>query len=385
MARVSLIPLVPPGVVEPDARLRAYRDRLEAAGHSVEVVRGGTADGTADAPRRLVAIAVDRIRASSGDRLVVVDLAMGYDPGDVLAVVDRLESSPTALVVATRRGRRLGPIARRLVGTADPLSGLVGLGREAAEGADRRFAPVGSRVACELLARAAGPRSDVEVAPRAAPRPRRSWSPVDDVRHAKRLADERFGNLSRLLQFCVVGASGMVVDLSAYVVLLMALSPAEGGGPGSVTRGVAVARVLAIVVAMTWNFAINRRLTFNDARRGSIVRQYLRYALSNLVGNSVSFAFSLILPRWVGSFARHRLLAAVAGIGAATVINFAMARWFVFRVVRTPRPADAPSTRADPAEVADLRPPHCAGLTPVGVSRPAAPRPLKFETSRDTQ
>ena len=30
----------------------------------------------------------------------------------------------------------------------------------------------------------------------------------------KRLADDRFGNFSRLLQFCVVGASGMVIDLS---------------------------------------------------------------------------------------------------------------------------------------------------------------------------
>ena len=35
----------------------------------------------------------------------------------------------------------------------------------------------------------------------------------------KRLADHRFGNLSRLVQFCVVGGSGMVVDLSCYTLL----------------------------------------------------------------------------------------------------------------------------------------------------------------------
>ena len=164
---------------------------------------------------------------------------------------------------------------------------------------------------------------------------------LDRFRRIKRRADERYGNLSRLLQFCGVGASGMVVDLSTYSALQAVLGTlagarrvvfAGGGALGSITRAEALAAFLGIAVAMTWNFTINRRLTFNDARRGSIPRQYLRYALSNLLGCTVSFAFRLGLPGSVPFFARHRLVAAVAGIVAATGISFTMARWFVFGV-----------------------------------------------------
>ena len=40
-----------------------------------------------------------------------------------------------------------------------------------------------------------------------------------DVRPIKRILDARFGNYSRLVQFCIVGASGMVIDLSFYALL----------------------------------------------------------------------------------------------------------------------------------------------------------------------
>src|SRR4029077_21081567 len=45
-----------------------------------------------------------------------------------------------------------------------------------------------------------------------------------DLRPLKHLLDSRFGNYSRLVQFCIVGASGMVVDLSLYALLQHLLS-----------------------------------------------------------------------------------------------------------------------------------------------------------------
>ena len=110
-----------------------------------------------------------------------------------------------------------------MLGTTDPFTGLVGLTRAAAVEADDSFAPVGSRFALELLARVAGRRIDVPVGPVAAgPR----TSPLmGDIRQAKRLADDQFGNASRLLQFCFVGASGMVVDLTCYALLQLVFSP----------------------------------------------------------------------------------------------------------------------------------------------------------------
>ena len=87
---------------------------------------------------------------------------------------------------------------------------------------------------------------------------------------------------------------------------------------------------LAILTALTWNFALNRRLTFNDARAGSISRQFFTYALGNALGIAVSLSLRLYLPLQFGFFNSHRLTAAVVGIIVATGISFSMSRWVVF-------------------------------------------------------
>ena len=79
-----------------------------------------------------------------------------------------------------------------------------------------------------------------------------------------------------------------------------------------------------------WNFTLNRRLTFNDARKSGLARQFFTYVLSNALAILFSFSVRLYLPGHVGFFARHRLAAAVVGIVAATGISFSMSRWLVF-------------------------------------------------------
>ena len=124
---------------------------------------------------------------------------------------------------------------------------------------------------------------------------------LDDVRQLKRLLDHRFGTFSRLVQFCMVGASGMIVDLTFYALFQCAFRPLRVGSravhPGSqFSWHLAAARALAILVALVWNFTLNRRLTFNDSRSGSIPRQFLTYALGNALGIAVSMTLSLWLP-----------------------------------------------------------------------------------------
>ena len=330
MARVSLIPLnSSPSTLHSD-RLGSFCHALMTAGHSVQV------EPILDSSQDLVKQAVDAIRAALGSEIIVVDLAMNYASDDLVAVANQLSQGSASLVVAARRGRWFGPLLRRLTGSSDPFSGLAGLTQGAARSADAAWSPVGSRLTFEFLARLPGDRCEVLVNP--VPAPRRAWIPLDDVRHAKRIADEKLGTFSRLLQFCFVGASGMVVDLSTYAALLALLSRTalhnqsilSVAGGNSVTLAEALAGLLSIATAIVWNFSLNRRLTFNDARRGSIVHQFARYVLSNLAGCAVSLAFRLLLPSRIPFFGRHRLAAAVTGIIAATGISFTLARWFVF-------------------------------------------------------
>ena len=364
MARVSLILVRSPGTAWPSDRIVACRAGLEERGFPVEVLV--VTDPSDQSPRAdlepwcrsivaghpgLAESAVAGLRAARGQLLVVLDLAMEYSPEDVFAVVARLEADEAELVIASRRKPLTGPVALRLLGTTDPTSGLLGLTRDAAIEADDSLAPVGSRFGLEFLARVAGRRIDVAVGPIATAS--RGSTPFGDLRQLKRLADDRFGNASRLIQFCFVGASGMVVDLSCYASfqaifartsLMEGMSAPIVGGPLTL----AVAAVLSIAIALTWNFTINRRLTFNDARRGSIGRQFLRYVLSNMLGIAVSLTLRLLLPNTLGFFRRHRLAAALVGIVAATGISFSMARWFVFGqkpAAGGDRPAPVPKRR----------------------------------------
>ncbi len=169
---------------------------------------------------------------------------------------------------------------------------------------------------------------------------------MDEVRHLKRLADHRFGNASRLLQFCLVGASGMVVDLSFYAAFQWLFGRTALAGynvpPTKVSFALALARASAIGVALAWNFSLNRRLTFSYARGGSLARQFAVYVASNLLGVMVSLAVSLGLPRKVAFFAAHKLAAAVVGIVMATGISFSMSRWVVFRNQATDLPEPPP-------------------------------------------
>ena len=152
----------------------------------------------------------------------------------------------------------------------------------------------------------------------------------------KSFIDHRFGNASRLIQFCAVGFSGMLIDLTFYALfqeffrnsgLKNYTVPIIGG-----TFDLAIAGFLAVWLAMSWNFILNRRLTFNDARRNSsIFRQYVTYATGNALAIGVSLLIRLWLPTQIAFFNDHKLAAALVGIILATGISFSMARYFVFK------------------------------------------------------
>lgn len=384
MPHVSLIIAATREVSESASDIAAARQALESAGHSVEVVVGLAAGvSPASLPRSedvkseptspwilahstetgRTAAAIAGLQVASGDLLLVLNPDRGYNPAELVAVLNALNPANPEVVVASRLARDsvgglsampmglLGRFLRLMSGTSDPLSGLVGLSRPALTAALPRFEEVGSQFTLELLAKVPGPKREIPAQPR--PQSRSRLRPrFEDVRHVKHLADHRFGNASRLMQFCAVGASGMVVDLTCYA----ALQEVFYGIPWMVENAVpptrvpwalATARAMAIGVALIWNFSLNRRMTFSYARGGSILRQFITYVLSNLLGVSVSMMLSLGLPSRVEFFQNHKLVAAVVGIVAATGISFSMSRWIVFRrsVATSPLPLSGLSER----------------------------------------
>jgi dolichol-phosphate mannosyltransferase len=372
MALVSFIFPAEPGTLPTGERIEPFRQILADHGHTVEVLvvsgqREGVQEGSQGPVRvldveepGLAVAAVAGLREARGDLLVVLDLERGYVPEDVAAVLVPLAEGDADLVVASRSHCArpwvawAGTLARPLLGTSDPLSGMIAMTREALREVDNALAPIGSRFALEFLVKVKGKRIEIPVRMDDPDQPGRIV--LSDLRHVKRLADDRFGNISRLVQFCLVGASGMVVDLSCYALFQWIFSRTPLAGMRTPVIGgslaLATAGALAIALALVWNFSLNRRLTFSYARHGSLIGQFVTYALGNALGIALSFTLRLLLPMHVGFFQQHKLAAALVGIIVATGISFSMSRWVVFNrrsVERDRRNAAAAFAEHSPA------------------------------------
>ncbi|MDY0003381.1 MAG: GtrA family protein [Polyangia bacterium] len=131
----------------------------------------------------------------------------------------------------------------------------------------------------------------------------------------------RWPRLTELVLFCAVGASGVAVDYAVFVPLihLAGLDPR-------------LAAVFSFAVAVSWNYALNRRITFERGAEAPLPRSYLAFVAVCAVGVGVRVAVMHLLM--VGPGWRHPpeiYLTSFVGIVAATAVNFLGARFIAFR------------------------------------------------------
>ena len=141
---------------------------------------------------------------------------------------------------------------------------------------------------------------------------------VNYLRHLHRLYRHRFGAAARLISFGLVGASGFVIDVTCYLGLQ---------GLGVEHR---LARFASFWPAVTWNWLVNRALTFDERPRGPRARQWTRFVASSALGLGVNVGSYTVLTSFVEPFARHRLPALVLGVCLGGVVNFLVADRYVY-------------------------------------------------------
>jgi len=125
---------------------------------------------------------------------------------------------------------------------------------------------------------------------------------------------------ARFVRFGVVGASGVVVDMS--VLYLM-------HDPRGLAQPLVASKVVAAQLAIVNNFIWNERWTFADRVRDTTWRdhlvRFLRFELICLVGLGLNV---LILQFCARTLGLHYLIANAVAIGAVTIWNFALnLRW----------------------------------------------------------
>jgi len=138
------------------------------------------------------------------------------------------------------------------------------------------------------------------------------------LRHLRRLYLYRFGGFAEFIHFGAVGASGFVIDVAFYY-LFQAFGLAHQ-----------VSRAMSFWPAVSWNWAMNRRTTFGERQRRPKARQWMEFVATSLLGFSINWGVYVTLTGTVPFFDRFRIIALIAGVGAASLFNFTVSTLFVY-------------------------------------------------------
>lgn len=289
--------------------------------------------------RGLSSAVLHGMRHARGGVLVVMDADLSHPPEKIPELVEALDNEDADFAIGSRyvRGGRTDEnwgvlrwlnskiatiLARPLTSARDPMAGFLAIRRATFLRADA-LNPIGYKIGLELMVKC-GCRNVKEIPIHF--RDRRHGKSKLNFRerlnyliHLVRLFDYRFEHLSIPVKFCLVGATGLGVDLVMFTALLGYLP-------------LFAARALAIWIAMSWNFLLNRKFTFGNNCRHQVLKQYGLFCVSCWVGVVVSWGISVKLSHRTVFFGSHPLLAAVLGVVAGTSLNYLFSRHVTFRL-----------------------------------------------------
>lgn len=124
---------------------------------------------------------------------------------------------------------------------------------------------------------------------------------------------------AQFFRFAIAGSIGFLVDAG---VLYGALAIGLGAYAG---------RVVSFLCAAFTTWQINRRLTFEVNRTGSLWREWLRYLAAMSVGGVCNYGSYAIALLFLPKVTIAPLIAVGAGAIAGMFVNFAFAKLWVFR------------------------------------------------------
>jgi dolichol-phosphate mannosyltransferase len=140
------------------------------------------------------------------------------------------------------------------------------------------------------------------------------------IRHLARLFKHKHTALTEFFQFCLVGFTGIFVDMGVVFGLkeLFALD----------TR---ICALGGFAVAVTTNYLLNRYWTFRQGRRVPFFRSYLVFVAVCLLGLAVRLGvMHLLIEHTDMDQGRWYLMVNFIGIVVATAVNFTGSKFFAF-------------------------------------------------------
>lgn len=142
------------------------------------------------------------------------------------------------------------------------------------------------------------------------------------IRHLRRLYVYKYPEFSHLIQFLGVGLIGTIVNLLVLTLFLWL---------GFTTK---TSLLMGIVFSIVSNFLLNRRFSFDYARHGPFLKQFLSFLLSSFLGAVITYFVSIFL---IEKFPHLSVqLAVIGGICLGMLSNYFFNRFVVFKKMMTP-------------------------------------------------
>ncbi|MBM3131874.1 MAG: glycosyltransferase family 2 protein [Chloroflexi bacterium] len=288
----------------------------------------------------LASAVIDGFKHASGDILGVIDADLQHPPEkipDLLAAMGKAD-----IVVASRyvkgggtkgwtftrefisRGAKVIPqfLFAKIRSVKDPLSGFFLFRRDVIK--DVTLNPIGYKILLEILVKGKhnGIVAEVPYVFGGRERGQSTFNRTEQINYLKHLwrliRSEK--EVERFAKFCLVGASGVLVNMAVYWIL---------------ERWVGIkdtfAQPISVETAIISNFALNEVWTFRDRRLGSVNSLLFRMLKFNLIcgaGAALNFAVFYFLTR---GFELYDMVALLIAIIVAMLFNFILNKWWTWK------------------------------------------------------
>ncbi|MCF6345197.1 MAG: glycosyltransferase family 2 protein [Thiomicrorhabdus sp.] len=292
--------------------------------------------------RGLSPAVIDGFSEARGDYVVVMDADLSHPATAIPEMIRQLKTGESDFVLGSRYveggsiddswtlWRYINSVvatlpALPLTKVKDPMSGFFAV-RKADIPSANELSPIGYKIALEVMVK--GPFKKVSEVPihfvdRIHGESKLTFTEqLKYLRHLRRLYQYKFKTKAEFFQFAAVGSSGVIVDMTFYLLLQI--------------FGVShtLARAISFWPAVSWNWMLNRLITFSHREKTAKTTQWGAFVFSSLLGFSVNYGTYYTLTTFVPFFQEHIILAFIIGILMGMGFNFSISNLFVFRKLR---------------------------------------------------
>lgn len=298
--------------------------------------------------RGLSPAVVDGLAAARHPVVIVMDADLSHPPEKIPDMVLALQSGQQ-LVIGSRyvpggstdddwgffrwlNSKVATALARPFTTAKDPMAGFFAM-RRADFARARELNPIGYKIGLELIVKC-GLENVGEVPIHFTDRVHGESKlslreQLNYLLHLRRLYLFKYAAWSSAVQFALVGAAGVVVNL-AFVTLVLAL-----GAPA------VLALAVGIAASLVSNFLGYRWTDRHPGRGQRLAGQFLGFLKASAVAAGIQLAVATLVLR--GSPGLAPQLAALAGIAAGMLVNFTVNRYFAFKAKHPARTRRGPS------------------------------------------